>query len=126
MPPPQVQLFAMWLIGVRHTDGAEQARAVGFFKMVQSLGWCVGFALVPTSRVPPTLQLGLTLSCCVAGCALACTVLPGSARWAPSSNGAGEGSRASPPTALNAALLANDDQARITPPHQGAQRAPAP
>ena len=73
----QVQLYVMWLIGVCYPAGAIQARAVGCFKMVQSLGWCIGFALVPSDRVPPIIQLCVTYGCSVVGVAVAWRELPG-------------------------------------------------
>ena len=38
----QVQAYSYWLIRLLYEGGAEQARAVGFYKMVQSLGWTIG------------------------------------------------------------------------------------
>ena len=45
---------------------------------MQSLGWCIGFALSPTSRLRPLPQLILTAVCCVLGTLLALhpTALP--------------------------------------------------
>ena len=72
----QVQLYVMWLIGVFYPAGEEQARAVGCFKMVQSFGWCIGFALMPSDRLQPVVQLFLTLGCCAVGLPMACLALP--------------------------------------------------
>lgn len=66
----QVQAYAYWLIGVTTKDGPEKARAVGFYKLVQSGGWCVGFALVPTERLRPIFQLLATVLVCVVGVVL--------------------------------------------------------
>jgi len=44
--------------------------------MVQSLGWCVGFLLVPANRCPPLIQLSLTFGCGALGVALALLTLP--------------------------------------------------
>lgn len=41
---------------VHGTDAAALGRAVGCFKLVQSLGWCIGFALSPPQRTPPHVQ----------------------------------------------------------------------
>ena len=72
----QVQGYSYWLIRQLHEEGDELARAVGFYKMVQSLGWSVGFLLVPTSRLPPIVQLTLTGACALIGAALALLELP--------------------------------------------------
>ena len=77
----QIQAQAYWQIGVFYTTGATQARAVGFYKLVQSLGWCVGFALSPSSRMPPILQLLATAACYVLG--LMCLELPKAQRLLP-------------------------------------------
>lgn len=66
----QVQAQAYWQLGALHATGAAQARAVGFFKLVQSAGWCAGFALSPSSRLAPVLQLAATAACSVLGLAL--------------------------------------------------------
>ena len=67
----QIQAFSYWLLRQLHDDGSEQARAIGFYKMLQSLGWCVGFAIMPTSRVPADLQMWLTVGSAAVGGALA-------------------------------------------------------
>jgi len=72
----QVQAFSYWLMRHLFADGPEQSRAVGFYKMIQSLGWCVGFALVPSSRVPPLIQMALTFACAIIGVVLALFRLP--------------------------------------------------
>jgi hypothetical protein len=72
----QIQTYAYWLMGTLYEGGDEQARAVGFYKMVQSLGWTVGFALVPSSRMEPIVQMGCTAACFVVGTALAVCELP--------------------------------------------------
>jgi hypothetical protein len=35
--------------------------------MVQSMGWCIGFGLVPANRCPRILQLILTIVSCIFG-----------------------------------------------------------
>ena len=69
------------MITVLHTlllraGGDELARAVGFYKMVQSLGWSVGFLLVPSWRLPPLVQNLATAACGALGLALALRELP--------------------------------------------------
>ena len=72
----QVQAFSYWLIGVSYDDGQDKARAVGFYKFVQSAGWAVGFALSPTQRLPALVQLILTVVCNIIGTWLALCALP--------------------------------------------------
>ena len=79
LPDSQVQAYSYWLMRQLFAEGAEQSRAVGFYKMIQSLGWCAGFALVPAERLPPLVQNLLTLSCAIVGVALALFRLPSDA-----------------------------------------------
>ena len=72
----QIQAYAYWLIRASYGDGAAQARAVGFFKLTQSAGWCVGFALSPAARMAPLAQLAATAAAGVVGSALALRELP--------------------------------------------------
>jgi len=72
----QVQAYAYWLLRQLHSGGDELARAVGFYKMVQSLGWSVGFLLVPSWRLPPLVQNLATAACGALGLALALRELP--------------------------------------------------
>jgi len=72
----QVQAYAYWLIRQLHTDGDEMSRAVGFYKMVQSLGWSIGFVLVPAARLPPLVQNLVTAASAVLGIGLALLELP--------------------------------------------------
>lgn len=69
----QVQGYVYWLLPRFFEGGAPQAHAVGLFKMVQAFGWMIGFVLVPADRVPPGLQLALTVACCIFSTALALT-----------------------------------------------------
>lgn len=66
-----VQAMCYWQLGITYTTAAEQARAVGFYKMVQSAGWTAGFALSPTHRLAPTWQCIATAACYVIGLGLA-------------------------------------------------------
>jgi hypothetical protein len=72
----QIQTYAYWLMGSLYENGATQARAVGFYKMIQSLGWTVGFALVPGDRMEPLVQLFCTAGVFVVGIGLAWFELP--------------------------------------------------
>ncbi|KAH8051854.1 G-protein coupled peptide receptor [Aureococcus anophagefferens] len=79
--PAKVQTYTCWLIGALYPDDAEdRCRMVGFFKLTQSLGWCVGFAFLPAKRCAYFTQLVLTGACFVAGTALACLELPRDAK----------------------------------------------
>ena len=72
----QVQAYSYWLIRQLYEGGAEQARAVGFYKMVQSLGWTIGFQLMPAKTLAPIVQLFLTVGCWAGGTLLAIFVMP--------------------------------------------------
>ena len=72
----QIQTYSYWLMGTLYDSGVEQARAVGFYKMVQSLGWAIGFALVPTDVMEPIVQMGCTAACFVVGLLLSILELP--------------------------------------------------
>ena len=67
----QVQGNVYWLLPLLFHTGEYQAHAVGLFKMIQALGWAVGFVLVPVDRVPALAQLTLTAACCVASTLIA-------------------------------------------------------
>ena len=74
----QVQTYVYWLIGALYPRDAEaRCRLVGFYKLVQSIGWCVGFALLPRARCAFFTQLVLTAASFVVGTTLALRVLPG-------------------------------------------------
>lgn len=63
-------------MGTIYDSGVEQARAVGFYKMIQSLGWAIGFALVPQDVMEPIVQMGCTAACFLVGLGLALMELP--------------------------------------------------
>jgi len=64
-------------VGELHPRDAEaRTRMVGLYKLVQSLGWCCGFALLPRSRLGYLAQLVATGACFVLGTALALCELP--------------------------------------------------
>lgn len=62
-----IQTYSYWLIGIMFTNREEVTRVVGFYRCMQALGWATGYALAPTSRISPTLQLGLINVVFVAG-----------------------------------------------------------
>ena len=80
----QVQTYTYWLIGALYPDSPDdRCRMVGFFKLTQSLGWCVGFALLPAKRCAYLTQFALTGACFVVGTLLALLELPDAAAKAP-------------------------------------------
>ena len=82
MPPPRraprrPPRYVYWLVGELHPRDAEaRTRVVGLYKLVQSLGWCCGFALLPRARMSYLAQLLATGACFVLGTALALCELP--------------------------------------------------
>ena len=72
----QIQVYSYWLIGGFYDTGYDHARAVGFYKLVQSLGTAIGYYLIPVSRLLEMSQLALSSFVFVAGTGLAFTQLP--------------------------------------------------
>jgi len=72
----QIQTYSYWLMGVLYNDGDDQARAVGFYKMIQSLGWMVGFKFAPVERMSAMLQLSGTVICFLFGLVFSLKELP--------------------------------------------------
>lgn len=72
-----IQSYAYWFMTTAFTSGAALARACGFYKLLQSLGWSIGFALVPVNRLDPIWQLLVTVIVCILATPLALTELPG-------------------------------------------------
>eukprot|EP00615_Pteridomonas_danica_P009072 CAMPEP_0114330364 /NCGR_PEP_ID=MMETSP0101-20121206/1705_1 /TAXON_ID=38822 ORGANISM="Pteridomonas danica, Strain PT" /NCGR_SAMPLE_ID=MMETSP0101 /ASSEMBLY_ACC=CAM_ASM_000211 /LENGTH=182 /DNA_ID=CAMNT_0001460357 /DNA_START=275 /DNA_END=823 /DNA_ORIENTATION=- len=62
-----IQGILYWKLSLYYEDDKDQSRAVGFFKMVQSAGWCIGFAISPPTRVSPLIQCALTAACYIIG-----------------------------------------------------------
>ena len=63
-----VQALAYWQMKVWFPrSGEEASRAVGFYKLVSSAGWCIGFAVSPPPRLAPIWQLALSSLCYLAG-----------------------------------------------------------
>lgn len=63
-----VQALCYWMMKVWFPEGKEASRAVGFYKLISSAGWCAGFAVAPPSRMRPVWQLALSAVCYMAGC----------------------------------------------------------
>jgi hypothetical protein len=101
----QIQVFCYWLLGGFYTLGSDHSRAVGFYKMVQSLGSkfglssfnesypaldqhlivtvlylfftaSIGFYFIPTSRLSEVSQLACSSVIFVVGTALSFSQLP--------------------------------------------------
>eukprot|EP00956_Cyclotella_meneghiniana_P006550 scaffold8637_cov92-Cyclotella_meneghiniana.AAC.6 len=72
----QIQVYSYWLIGGLYNTGQQHARAVGFYKLVQSLGTSIGFYFIPESRLAAMNQLLCSSIVFIAGSGLAFTQLP--------------------------------------------------
>lgn len=72
----QIQVYCYWLIGGLYKSGSDHARAVGFYKMAQSLGTSVGFFLIPTSRLSGISQLSCSSLVFAVGILLSFSQLP--------------------------------------------------
>ncbi|KAL3795339.1 hypothetical protein HJC23_009512 [Cyclotella cryptica] len=53
----QIQVYCYWLLGGFYSSGHDHARAVGVYKLAQSLGTSIGFFLIPVSRLGELSQL---------------------------------------------------------------------
>lgn len=70
--------YCYWILGALYTESSEdRARGIGYYKFVQSAGWCVGFALMPKSRCSYQWQLYLTAATYLVGVGAALLELPG-------------------------------------------------
>ena len=72
----QIQVYSYWLIGGFYNTGHEHARAVGFYKLVQSLGTSIGYYLIPESRLGEMSQLLCSSFVFIVGTGLSFTQLP--------------------------------------------------
>lgn len=72
----QIQVYSYWLVGGFYESGHDHARAVGFYKLLQSFGTSVGYFLIPVSRLAEMSQLLVSSLVFVVGTALAFTQLP--------------------------------------------------
>lgn len=72
----QIQVYAYWLIGGFYNSGHDHARAVGFYKLTQSLGTSIGFYFIPVSRLVESSQLLVSTVVFIAGTGLAFSQLP--------------------------------------------------
>ena len=62
-----VQALSYWQLKVWFPESAASSRAVGFYRLVSSAGWCIGFALSPPARVAPVWQLIISALCYSSG-----------------------------------------------------------
>jgi MFS family permease len=72
----QIHIYSYWLIGSMYTSSNDQSRAVGFLKCIQSLGYTMGFYVIPTSRLSAVLQLVVSSCMFVIGTSLSLLELP--------------------------------------------------
>lgn len=72
----QIQVYSYWLIGGFYDSGHDHARAVGFYKLVQSLGTSIGYYFIPVSRLAEVSQLLVSSLLFVIGTGLAFAQLP--------------------------------------------------
>ena len=72
----QIQVYVYWLLGTLFVTGDDHARAVGFYKCIQSLGVSIGFSITPLTRLTAQRQLALSSTVYVVGTLLAFGQLP--------------------------------------------------
>jgi len=95
-----LQVYVMWLLGT-FFQGDRLARAVGYYKFVQSAGWSLGFALTPLERLAPLAQFYATAASFLLSAALLAGALP--ARRAPAAAARGAGDHEAAPLVAGAA-----------------------
>jgi len=71
----QIQVYCYWLMGALYSS-FDHSRAVGFYKCIQSLGYSMGFYLIPVSRLSAITQLSLSSFIFVVGTGLSLFELP--------------------------------------------------
>jgi len=66
-----IQTYCFWVFGLWSTGADNEAihhsSYSGFFKLVQSAGWLVGFILLPEKRASPMQQLMIAATCHIGG-----------------------------------------------------------
>jgi MFS family permease len=88
-----VQTYAFWLIGAHFDDPREQARVMGFYKMMQSGTTCLGYAIAP--HVGAVTQILILVAIYLLGVFCSLFALPSDAEEESSSGGREEGRRGS-------------------------------
>jgi MFS family permease len=71
-----VQTYAFWLIGAHFEDPREQARVMGFYKLMQSGTACIGFAIAP--HCSAVVQIVLLVCLYILGVCCSLFALPSS------------------------------------------------
>ena len=71
-----IQVYAYWILGTIFHSSQDHAISVGFYKCLQSLGFCLGFWLIPLDRLPAFLHLALSSTVFLVGTGLAFWQLP--------------------------------------------------
>jgi len=71
-----IQVYCYWWMGITFTKGPDQARVVGFYKCIQSLGESIGFYFIPLNRMGAMWQLFLNFGVGIIGACLSCFDLP--------------------------------------------------
>jgi len=66
-----LQTYVYWLLGHLFDTAKAQTRAVGTFKLLQSLGYTIGFIIVPGSRCAYEIQIALSSAALILGAAFA-------------------------------------------------------
>jgi len=94
-----LQVYVMWLLGT-FFRGDRLARAVGYYKFVQSAGWSLGFALTPLERLAPMTQFYTTAASFLLSAALLAGALPAPE---PAAAARGAGDREAAPLIASAA-----------------------
>eukprot|EP01062_Namystynia_karyoxenos_P062700 TRINITY_DN55577_c0_g1_i1.p1 TRINITY_DN55577_c0_g1~~TRINITY_DN55577_c0_g1_i1.p1 ORF type:complete len:478 (+),score=160.48 TRINITY_DN55577_c0_g1_i1:77-1510(+) len=69
-----INTFLYWLVGRLYPGGASKARAIGWFKMLNSAAHVVGYAILPTHRVSAEVQLWYNVAAFVVGVPFAASV----------------------------------------------------
>ena len=73
----QIQVYCYWLMGrIFDTHAENFSRAVAFYKCLQSLGYTIGFYLIPIDRLKALHQLGISSIVFILGTVLAFFQLP--------------------------------------------------
>merc|ERR1712008_390891 len=72
--------YTYWVIGNMYPDGAQQARAIGFSKMLNSGAHVLGYAILPTGRASGCVQFLLNVAFFALGVTTAFFVKPTPAR----------------------------------------------
>lgn len=70
-----INSFLYWMIGLLYESGPDKARAIGWFKFLNSAAHVVGYAILPTHRVSAMVQLWYNIISYCIGATLASVVV---------------------------------------------------